>query len=167
MAFIAIPRSNVPLEIAQQDHFQKFLSVADENDLAGYDSYVERVKNKVKEEALKLKENGKELHPKFELLALALFKYDFHGAPSNWNCQSYSPDHKHEEVIMEWAHWVVERAYPKKESDDNNESKNVKEESDSECDDETEYAELIDKVIGQYVMGLIPDCFTFMMGYFT
>ena len=36
-------------------------------------------------------------------VALALAKYDYNGAPSNWEVQF-----KHEETIYDWCEWVIE-----------------------------------------------------------
>lgn len=40
---------------------------------------------------------------RFRDLALALFRYDYHEAPSNW-----SEEYKHENTVFEWAKHVLE-----------------------------------------------------------
>lgn len=38
----------------------------------------------------------------FQLLVLGSAKYDYAGAPSNWD-----PEHKHEETMVRWAKWCL------------------------------------------------------------
>lgn len=74
-------------------------------------------------------------------LALALAKYDFYGAPSNWypNQHDQYYDCTHEQVILEWADW---------------------------SNKQEEYNDTITDLISSYNEGLIPDAFDLMEDYF-
>lgn len=63
-----------------------------------YNSIKERVTNYC------IQKNNKEI----VLLCCALAKYDYHGAPSNWETKYY-----HEETIFEWALWCQENSKKK------------------------------------------------------
>lgn len=140
---------DIPHDISKTEDFQSILTVASQDDLNKYDSYFQRMKERIEKEKLSMKEKGKILHDKFEPLAFAFFKYDFNGAPSNW-----FPEYKHEDYIIEWTEFIINKAYGII-------SDNEKEESGEE-DSESEYIIKIDRIIESYNSGFIPDCFVFM-----
>ena len=73
-------------------------------------------------------------------LALALAKYDFYGAPSNWDADLEEKlNRKHEEVILDWADW---------------------------CTKDEDYEDDIADLIDSYKNGLIPDAYNLMENYF-
>ncbi|AYV76137.1 MAG: hypothetical protein Terrestrivirus4_185 [Terrestrivirus sp.] len=79
--------------------------------------------------------NGKD--DDFKELALALTKYDYNGAPSNWEQQ-----YNHEKVIMHWTEWAfTEENY-------------------------NEYKNDIKEIIKTNKKGLIPDAFRLLIDYF-
>src|SRR6478736_7133839 len=65
------------------------------HDGADWPSVEARVQAAIKDEA-----------PRFRILALALAKYDYFGAPSNWTPSSWEP---HEQVIKRWAASMLDR----------------------------------------------------------
>jgi hypothetical protein len=114
---------------------QSFLStLVDINGNTGSSGVDENVWDEIKKRIV-LACNGK--HDDFKELALALTKYDYNGAPSNW-----AEQYNHEKVIIHWTEWAL-----------NEENYN-------------EYKNDIEEIIKTNKKGLIPDAFRLLIDYF-
>ena len=139
-------------ETKKSPGFQRFLG-GEIDDLEHYKSCLERMKNRIEIERQKRKEENKFFHEKFELLALACFKYDYHGATSNWDLVYHHEDH-----MIDHTQWILETAYPTDWDDNDEDRKKQLKRSKS-------YKKTIDEMIELYQGGYIPDGFKFMNAY--
>lgn len=137
----------VPKEIVESESFQSFMSIH----YPATDTPWEEVENRVRNFCM---EKGKD--ERFTLLCLGLAKYDLNGAPSNWE-----PQYKHEDTVFDWAEYVMMRNTKTKKSDKASNLNSPDEESEEESEND------VDRIIEIYKEGFIPDCFTYLIDYFT